>query len=165
MKVPPYSTFAVPFRWMLRENQEEIEGALSSPLPPDEEPPFKTLVGLLAGAAERAVRSILRTDRCRTSRLSSSTPKAAIRSIESINRLIVGVGQIEWMSKLQFYDASEGPRYPLWDRLFTHSIRPDGAQGMLLPYHDYLEPTGDRDEDERRKALTRKLRSRPSARK
>jgi hypothetical protein len=42
VKVPPYSAFAVPFRWMLRQNQEEIEGALSSPLPPDDEPPFKT---------------------------------------------------------------------------------------------------------------------------
>jgi hypothetical protein len=76
---------------------------------------------------------------------------------ESVNRLVVGVGQIEWMSKLQFYEASEGPRYPLWDRLFTHSIRPDGAQGMLLPYHDYLAPTGDSAEDERRKALIEEI--------
>jgi len=26
LKVPPYSTFAVPFRWMLRQYQEEIGG-------------------------------------------------------------------------------------------------------------------------------------------
>ena len=53
---------------------------------------------------------------------------------ESINRLIVGVGTLDWISGIQRYEASAGPRYPLWDRLFTHSIRPDGVYGMLLPY-------------------------------
>jgi hypothetical protein len=42
IKVPPYSTFAVPFRWMLTEYQEEIEDGLPSPLPPDENAPFRT---------------------------------------------------------------------------------------------------------------------------
>jgi ATP-dependent exoDNAse (exonuclease V) alpha subunit len=76
---------------------------------------------------------------------------------ESINRLIVGVGTLDWISGLQRYEASAGPRYPLWDRLFTHSIRPDGAQGLLLPYHDYLEPTGDPDEDARRRLLVEEI--------
>ena len=65
---------------------------------------------------------------------------------ESISRLIVGVGMLDWMSGIQRYDVSAGPRYPLWDRLITHSVRPDGSRGMLLPYHDYLEPSGDPDE-------------------
>ena len=76
---------------------------------------------------------------------------------ESIGRLIVGVGQIEWITALQFYEASKGPRYPLWDRLFTHSIRPDGHEGLLVPYHDYLEPTGDPDEDDRRRDLLEEI--------
>ena len=42
VKVPPYSTFAVPFRWLLRQYQEEIEEGLATPLPPDEDAPFKT---------------------------------------------------------------------------------------------------------------------------
>jgi hypothetical protein len=36
VKVPPYSTFAVPFRWLLCQYQEEIEKSLPSPLPPDD---------------------------------------------------------------------------------------------------------------------------------
>ena len=28
----------------------------------------------------------------------------------------------------------------MWDRLVQHSIRPDGVDGFLLPYHAYLEP-------------------------
>ena len=38
--VPPYSTFAVPFYWMLRGNQDELQSQLPQELPPDEEPPF-----------------------------------------------------------------------------------------------------------------------------
>src|SRR5262249_30868807 len=34
-----------------------------------------------------------------------------------------------------------------------HSIRPDGYDGFLLPYHDYLALTGDPDEDARRQTL------------
>jgi hypothetical protein len=40
VKVPPYSTLVVPFRWMLRQNQEAIEDRLPVGLPPDEESPF-----------------------------------------------------------------------------------------------------------------------------
>jgi hypothetical protein len=40
VEVPPYSTFAVPFLWMLRESQQRIDESLPMPLPPDEEPPF-----------------------------------------------------------------------------------------------------------------------------
>ena len=40
VKVPPYSTFAVPFYWMLRENQNAIEQQLPTQLPPDEDSPF-----------------------------------------------------------------------------------------------------------------------------
>ena len=40
IKVEPYSTFAVPFLWMLREQQGAIDDSLPEPLPPDDEPPF-----------------------------------------------------------------------------------------------------------------------------
>jgi hypothetical protein len=69
---------------------------------------------------------------------------------EAISRLVVGVGQLQSVSKLLLYDSSERHTYPLWDRLFTHSIRPDGDEGFLIPYHDYLQATGDPNEDERR---------------
>ena len=40
VKVPPFSTFAVPFAWMLRSEQDKIDESLPTPLPPDDEPPF-----------------------------------------------------------------------------------------------------------------------------
>src|SRR5207244_2790838 len=38
-----------------------------------------------------------------------------------------------------------------------HSIRVDGEDGFLLPYHDYLAPTGDAKEDERRGELLKEI--------
>jgi len=40
--VPPYSTFAVPFWWLLKGSQKAIQESLAEQLPPDEEPPFPT---------------------------------------------------------------------------------------------------------------------------
>ena len=45
----------------------------------------------------------------------------------------------------------------MWDLLIRHTIRPDGADGFLFPYHDYLEPTGDAAEDARRERLLREI--------
>ncbi len=76
---------------------------------------------------------------------------------ETISRLVVGVGRVTSVSRLLLYESAESHTYPLWDRLFTHSIRPDGDEGFLLPYHDYLVPTGDPVEDERRRRLVREI--------
>ncbi len=45
----------------------------------------------------------------------------------------------------------------MWDLLIRHTIRPDGEDGFLLPYHDYLEPTGDAAEDARRQRLLHEI--------
>jgi ATP-dependent exoDNAse (exonuclease V) alpha subunit len=156
IKVPPYSTFAVPFYWLLRENQKTIEERLPQPLPPEEEPPFKTS-WVFSRARQEALCELFFSRIAAKNSLVFFYTKSGHPLEETINRLIVGVGQIDWLSKLQHYEASEGPRYPLWDRLFTHSIRPAGAAGMLLPYHEYLEATGDPDEDARRQELLNEI--------
>jgi ATP-dependent exoDNAse (exonuclease V) alpha subunit len=155
-KVPPYSTFAVPFRWMLRESQKEIEEALPEALPPDEDAPFKT-AWVFSRARQEALCELFFNRLSEKKSLVFFYTKSGHPLDETLNRLIVGVGQIDWLSKLQHYEASEGPGYPLWDRLFTHSIRPLGDQGMLIPYHDYLESTGDPDEDARRRDLVEEI--------
>jgi hypothetical protein len=42
VRIPPYSTFAVPFNWMLRESQERIQESVPDVLPPDGDPPFSS---------------------------------------------------------------------------------------------------------------------------
>lgn len=152
LKVPPYTTFAVPFAWMLREHQEKLDDSLPSPLPPDEEPPFSS-PWVFGRARQEAVTNLM---------FGRLTPQRSLAFFyckegqplgDTISRLLVGVGRIISVGKLTRYDSDRDESYPLWDRLIHHSIRPDGTDGLLLPYHDYLEPTGDPLEDERRRAV------------
>lgn len=56
--------------------------------------------------------------------------------------MIVGVGRVTSIGKLQEWDYDASPagelRSYLWERSVCHSIRPDGDDGVLLPYHDLL---------------------------
>jgi hypothetical protein len=51
------------------------------------------------------------------------------------------------------YDVVSGATYPLWERSIERSIRADGSSGFLVPYHDYLQPTGDPAGELRRREL------------
>ncbi len=57
--------------------------------------------------------------------------------------MIVGVGRVTSKGDLQewTYNPPKNPsiRSYLWERSVGHSIRPDGVDGVLLPYHDLLE--------------------------
>jgi ATP-dependent exoDNAse (exonuclease V) alpha subunit len=155
--VPPYSTFAVPFWWMQRGSQNTIQESLSEQLPPDEDAPFPT--SWVFGRARQEALVELFFDK----RLRRGEPlvlfycKAGHPLGEQIARLIVGVGRITKIGPILRYESPKGKPYPLWDRLIRHSIRPDGNEGFLLPYHDYLEPTGDEKEDDRRSGLLQEV--------
>lgn len=153
LTIPPYSAVAVPFNWMLRRRQKEIEAQLPHTLPLDETAPFATpwvfgkkrqesLVDLVFGRLvdERS--------------LAFFYAKEGHPVGDRIKRLVVGIGRITKVGRREHYDTTEGKEgYPFWDRVITHSIRKDGVDGFLLPYHDYLETTGDPAEDARRRAL------------
>ena len=156
IEVPPYSTFAVPFFWMLRSNQEDIEAALPDPLPPDVPPPFDS-PWVFSRERQEALSTLFFSRLQAKESLVFFYTKSGHPLEESLARLIVGVGWINWISKLKYYEAAKEPSYPVWDRLFTHSIRPEGHDGFLIPYHDYLEPTGDVDEDARRRRLASEI--------
>jgi len=151
-KVPEYSFFAVPFAWMLNETQANIEESLPEPLPPDEPAPFNT-PWVFGRERQEALVNLM---------FGNLTPKRSLVFLytkeghplgDSIPRLVVGIGRILHVGKVLRYDSDNETTYPLWDRVIEHSIRPEGEDGFLLPYHDYLEPTGDPEEDSRRRDL------------
>ena len=156
IEVPPYSTFALPFWWMLRESQVRIEESLAVPLPPDEEPPFDS-AWVFSSARQQALGQLFFDRLTPEHSLVFFYTKSGHPLGDDINRLVVGVGRIDTVGPMLYYDAAEGPSYPLWDRIIRHSLRPDGHEGFLLPYHDYLEPTGDETEDGRRAELLREI--------
>lgn len=155
--VPEFSTFAIPFWWMLRNNAEDVEAGLVDRGPADTEPPFDT-----AWVFGRARQEWL-LDKF----FSSLTPQESLGFFytkegqpisDSINRLVVGVGRINSVHGQLDHDTEGSKRsYPLWDRVIEHSIRPEGDEGFLLPYHDYLASTGDPEEDAHRAELLQEL--------
>jgi hypothetical protein len=60
--------------------------------------------------------------------------------------MIVGVGRVTSIGELQEWDYETrnkgGLRSYLWERSVCHSIRPEGGDGVLLPYHDLLSRCG-----------------------
>ena len=152
LKIPPYTTFAVPFSWMLRENQKTIDASQPTPLPPDEKPPFHS-AWVFGRARQEALVDLVFNRVTPDKSLIFFYTKEGHPLGDSINRLVIGVGKVKHVGKTERYDTDQKSTYPLWDRLIEHSIRPSGYEGFLLPYHDYLAPTGDAEEDARRRSL------------
>jgi hypothetical protein len=157
VKVPRYSTFAVPFAWMTRRGQEDIANRLPGRLPDDREPPFNTAWVFGRQRQEALLNTFF--DALTPSRsLVFFYTKEGQPISDGIRRLVVGVGRVTRVGPLLEYKG-EGtkPVYPMWDRLIYHSIRPDGVDGFVVPYHAYLAQTGDPDEDARRLDLLREI--------
>lgn len=151
--VPPYSTFAVPFLWMLRGSQDRIDESLAETLPPDEDSPFNS-PWVFSAARQEALGQHFFGRLTPGHSLVFFYTKSGHPLGDAINRLVVGVARIDTVGPVLYYDVSGGgTTYPLWDRIVRHSARPGGHEGFLLPYHDYLEPTHDPTEDARRADL------------
>lgn len=156
LEIPPYTAIAVPFRWALRKEQSRIEEQIPEELPHDSSPPFPS-AWIFGKERQCALLNHVFGKLVENKSLIFFYCKEGHPVGEEIRRLVVGVGTLTKLGKLEKYDSAQGPSYPLWDRPVSHSIRPDGNAGFLLPYHDYLEPTGDPAEDERRKGLLREI--------
>jgi len=156
LEIPPHTAIAVPFGWMLRKEQARIDGQVPEPLPLEIPPPFNT-AWVFGKERQCALLNHVFGKLEEKKSLIFFYCKEGHPVGDGIRRLVVGVGTLTKLGKLEKYDSVQGPSYPLWDRPVSHSIRPDGHEGFLLPYHDYLEPTGNPAEDERRKKLLREI--------
>ncbi len=156
LEISPYTAIAVPFRWMLRKEQKQINKQLPEAFPDDVKPPFPS-PWVFGKERQCALLDHFFGKLQENKSLIFFYCKEGHPLGDGIRRLVVGVGVLVKLGKLEKYDSDQGPSYPLWDRLVSHSIRLDGNGGFLLPYHEYIEPTGDMKEDERRKALLREI--------
>ena len=158
--VPRFTALGVPFRWLSREDLESVGWLLACSA-------CSRRKGIRLGAS--------RLRGCSTPTLQAEILNAFYESVEEdtslalfytkgahplgedIPRLVVGIGSIERIGQLTFYDSIHGSMssHPIWEREIAHSLRPGGEGGLLVPFSDYLTPTGDEAEDARR-AVSRK---------
>ena len=157
LKVPACSAIAVPFNWMLRRSQKQIDSKLPQLLPKDVAPPFPS-PWVFGRQRQEALVDLVFGRLTEQKSLAFFYTKEGHPLGDGIRRLIVGLGRITKVGKREHYDTVDGKTgYPLWDRVISHSIRFDGDDGFLLPYHQYLSPTGDPSEDARRAELVKEI--------
>jgi len=156
VQIPEFSTLAVPFAWMLKENQETIQESCPEQLPPDEEAPFDT-PWVFGRDRQEGLLNLVFNKLTDEKSLVFFYCKEGQPLGDMHTRLLVGVGRILKVGKLLRYDSSATKTYPFWDRVIRHSIRPDGDDGVLLPYHEYVKATGDAEEDARRFELLKEV--------
>ncbi len=141
-EVPAFSTFSVPFWWMLNGNQKTIDTQFPG-LPYNHKAPFATS-WVYERERQEALLNLFYKDIKENQSLILFYTKTGNPIDETTRRLLIGIGSITKLSDILVYETKEEKQtYPLWDRLITHSIRPDilsdSYNGFLLPYKQYLE--------------------------
>lgn len=161
-RVPRFTALGVPFRWLRRENLESwVAPRVPGMLPPERDRPwgFET-AWVFNPALQAAILDAFYESVEKDTSLALFYTKGAHPLGDDIPRLVVGVGSIERIGQLTFYDSTHGSMsgaHPIWEREIAHSLRPGGDGGLLVPFSDYLTPTGDEDEDARRVDLAKRL--------
>ena len=139
-RYPAYSAGVVPFFWMMIANLEKYGDALELDVDVSREPDLgyrtnwvheaRNQTGLLEGFAAH-----LRRDDSLCLFYAKHVP-----FIEGTNRILVGAGRVKDIGQLTEYQRSDDkrPRGMVWERPIQHSIRPNGQDGFLMPYHEVL---------------------------
>ncbi len=147
---PPFSAAALPFRWMMKP---EVEDVLKHQHPLDgvdlaREPelPFKTRWLQDKENHLEVLNTFWGYVRPETSLVFFYAKQVPF--VEDISRrVIVGVGRVTKLGPLAEYEYTGSSdrkiRSMLWERMVTHSIREDRMDGFLLPYREIVEAAKD----------------------
>src|SRR6266496_4717152 len=145
MYYPPFSAAALPFRWMMKPEIEEVLKA-QHPLDGVEESrepelPFKTRWLQDKDNHVEVLNTFWNYVRPETSLVFFYAKQVPF--VEDITRrVLVGVGRVTKVGKPSEYEyngSAEGKiRSMLWECMVTHSIRNDHADGFLLPYNELV---------------------------
>lgn len=159
--VEPHTAHAVPFRWMSRRELEDfVQPRLLSPLPADDAPTAYTSDWVFQpGIQEQILDGFFGPIR-RHESLTFFYTKTRQPIFDDVTRLIVGIGLVNQLGPTRYYESSDSTKrqHPIWQREVSHTLRPQGVGGLLIPFQQYLAPTGDPNEDARRLAMARELR-------
>jgi len=143
-EIPPFAADCVPFRWMLRENAVQIaeeyqlayEAGLEAAV--DKEANLRDPAWVQHAANQQALLdtffSAIKPEKSLVFVYAKESPLSA-----DPRRVLVGVGRVLSVGNVIPYSQSgDGFGSVLWERIVRHSIRPDMADGFVLPYHEVL---------------------------
>lgn len=144
-RYPAFSAGVIPFLWMLRKNLEEYGERLDLDVDPLREPGKSELGYKSSWVNEAQNQSALLESFAGHLRRDESLClfyAKHVPFIEGTGRILLGAGRVKDIGKLIEYDREgDGPRGMVWERPIQHSIRPNGRDGFLMPYHEVLRLT------------------------
>ena len=147
MRFPAWSAPGVPFRWMRkdddsRERVERLCPGIEVDL--DREPDLNFETGWWQDHTNhRAVLDAFwKNVQPEHSLIFFYAKEVPLVEETGGRRILIGAARVKGLSELQEYEYSERTkdslRSMLWERHVKHSLRPDGDDGFLLPYHAAL---------------------------
>lgn len=143
VQFPAFSAAAVPYHWMLKENVKEKALLYDLNFDENREPQL----AWATNGNDNWVQEITNQKallNCFFEHLQEETSLVffyakQIPFVEENGRVLVGVGKINKIIASEAYEGSNsrfGAAY--WEHMIMHSIRKDGKNGFLLPYHEAL---------------------------
>tara|TARA_R110002020_G_scaffold133556_3_gene297995 strand:- start:124 stop:3681 length:3558 start_codon:yes stop_codon:yes gene_type:complete len=148
LRLEAFSAACIPFGWMLKSNVEGDQksgevgkaAALRLGYDPEREPELSFKTGWVQDKANQLVMldtffGALEPEASLCFFYAKKTPLS-----DSASRVIVGVARVKGVGQYTeyAYDAPGELQGILWERCVRHSLRPNGADGFLMPYYDVL---------------------------
>lgn len=142
LQFPAFAAAAVPYHWMLKENAKEKTAIYDLNYDDAKEPQLDWASG------DNWVQEITNQKallNCFFEHLQEETSLVffyakQVPFVEASGRVLAGVGKINKIIASEAYEGSNnrfGAAY--WEHMILHSIRKDGRNGFLLPYHAAIE--------------------------
>lgn len=144
VQFPSFSAAAVPYHWMLKENAKEKTALYDLNYDDAKEPQLDWA----SNGGDHWVQEISNQKallNCFFEHLQQETSLVffyakQVPFVEASGRVLAGVGKINKIIASEAYEGSNnrfGAAY--WEHMILHSIRKDGKNGFLLPYHSAIE--------------------------
>lgn len=140
LQFPAFAAAAVPYHWMLKENAKEKTALYDLNYDDAKEPQLDWA----SNGGDNWVQEITNQKallNCFFEHLQEETSLVffyakQVPFVEASGRVLAGVGKIKKIIASEAYEGSNsrfGAAY--WEHMILHSIRKDGKNGFLLPYH------------------------------
>jgi hypothetical protein len=141
-RYPAYSAGIVPFRWLMLENIESYRELYELDVDQAREPELTYETNWVHEAKnQKALLNGFAAHLHKEDSLCLFYAKH-VPFVEGTGRIIIGAGRIKSIGELKEYQREgEGMPGMVWDRPVQHSIRPNGHDGFLVPYHEILSRT------------------------
>ncbi len=142
---PSFSAAAVPYNWMLNENAKEKANLYDLNYDEAREPSLDWSNDGGSGNWVQEINNQKALLNCFFEHLQEETSliffyAKQVPFVEESGRVLAGVGKIKKIIPSEAYEGSNsrfGAAY--WEHMVLHSVRPNGKEGFLLPYHEAIK--------------------------